>query len=694
MTGKFKYVLIFLLCFFGMMFLNKVDAGATQFEIDSVDINVPVTPSFGETVSPGSVTVNSITSSGEDRKANFTVSAGGQTSVQKYNTEYTLTMLITLSSADYWEWIMTTVPTLSVKVNGSAPKSVALKDSTESSPIQVEYVFTVPAPTISFDLNGGSGGPSAQTTDADGKIALSSLEKPTKTNAVFQGWTLSGASVDDSKVYTGAATLTAAWQQLYTVSFDSQGGSSIASQVADASNKLASLPTPTRSGYTFGGWYQNASFTGSAVTASYTYTQNTTLYAKWTADATVAPTTAPTTTAPSASDDETTTEETTSEETSGEDSGEDSEAPDSGEESSEENNNGTTAGNDADDAGETPEPEESSPETTSEEEPEDILPANGVDNSGEKKFPIVPVAAGAGALGLAALAVFVIAPAVKGGAAAAGAAGAVTMGEAAAAAGTAAATAAGTVGGAAAAKKAAELAFEDHSKAVLTCLRDTSENNAFCELLKSRVYLNTTRISYEEFDSLEEKVGDEEPDIVIMELLSMDELEKVSEKMDACLEAYEDAGIGLILSAETEKLLKDFIREKKKENVIVSTVLSEAGEHAKLTKLILPLYKPDITLENSVEAIGTVADALGVPLISVITNVFLNGKDIKETIEGGDLSALDSATIIGDIASILGFDAVADVAGFVNDANDAKDNIMKHVHTGEEEIEAPENEAN
>lgn len=44
------------------------------------------------------------------------------------------------------------------------------------------------------------------------------------------------------------------------------------------------LPTPTRTGYTFGGWYTDAGFTGSAVTKiSATDTGNKNYYAKWTA---------------------------------------------------------------------------------------------------------------------------------------------------------------------------------------------------------------------------------------------------------------------------------------------------------------------------------------------------------------------------------------------------------------------------
>lgn len=49
------------------------------------------------------------------------------------------------------------------------------------------------------------------------------------------------------------------------------------------SNKTVTIPSaPTRDQYIFGGWYLNSNCTGSAITSSTTFTQSTTVYAKWT----------------------------------------------------------------------------------------------------------------------------------------------------------------------------------------------------------------------------------------------------------------------------------------------------------------------------------------------------------------------------------------------------------------------------
>jgi uncharacterized repeat protein (TIGR02543 family) len=67
----------------------------------------------------------------------------------------------------------------------------------------------------------------------------------------------------------------------YTVTFNANGGScSTGSATVTSGGKLSSLPTPTRSGYVFSGWYTAASG-GTQVTTSTAITSNITVYAHW-----------------------------------------------------------------------------------------------------------------------------------------------------------------------------------------------------------------------------------------------------------------------------------------------------------------------------------------------------------------------------------------------------------------------------
>jgi len=68
----------------------------------------------------------------------------------------------------------------------------------------------------------------------------------------------------------------------YTITFDANGGSgSAASAVTGVDGTLDSLPTASRGGYRFNGWY-TARSGGEQVTTAFVFTEDTTIYAQWT----------------------------------------------------------------------------------------------------------------------------------------------------------------------------------------------------------------------------------------------------------------------------------------------------------------------------------------------------------------------------------------------------------------------------
>ncbi len=71
-------------------------------------------------------------------------------------------------------------------------------------------------------------------------------------------------------------------KSLYTVTFNSNGGSVVAEKTDIPLGSLITEPTlPTKSGYTFSGWYKEDSLTNAWDFAIDTVTDNITLYAKW-----------------------------------------------------------------------------------------------------------------------------------------------------------------------------------------------------------------------------------------------------------------------------------------------------------------------------------------------------------------------------------------------------------------------------
>ncbi|PEL04008.1 InlB B-repeat-containing protein, partial [Bacillus sp. AFS017336] len=79
---------------------------------------------------------------------------------------------------------------------------------------------------------------------------------------------------------TNNTTLYAKWKiNSYKVSYVSNGGSTVPAQTANY-NSVINLPKPTKTGYTFAGWYKDATLK-TAAGSSVKLASNITLYAKW-----------------------------------------------------------------------------------------------------------------------------------------------------------------------------------------------------------------------------------------------------------------------------------------------------------------------------------------------------------------------------------------------------------------------------
>ncbi len=66
------------------------------------------------------------------------------------------------------------------------------------------------------------------------------------------------------------------------VTFNSQGGSSVASQIIDDGNLLTEPTAPTKLGFTFSGWYRENTYVNQWTFATDCVYDDTTLFAKWT----------------------------------------------------------------------------------------------------------------------------------------------------------------------------------------------------------------------------------------------------------------------------------------------------------------------------------------------------------------------------------------------------------------------------
>lgn len=131
--------------------------------------------------------------------------------------------------------------------------------------------------TITFDTDGGS---EVASITQDYNTSITKPGNPTKTGHTFDGWD----TEIPSTMPAGDVTIKANWKvNEYTVTFNSNGGSTVDSKKVNYNSAVSAPGAPTKEGNTFGGWYtDNGTFQNSWNFQNDKVEDNMTLYAKWT----------------------------------------------------------------------------------------------------------------------------------------------------------------------------------------------------------------------------------------------------------------------------------------------------------------------------------------------------------------------------------------------------------------------------
>ncbi|MDE6656941.1 MAG: InlB B-repeat-containing protein, partial [Anaeroplasmataceae bacterium] len=169
-------------------------------------------------------------------------------------------------------WYLDAEFTIKAIENTSISEDVTLYAKWEKTPIY----------TVTFDSQGGTSVASISVLKGS---KLDKLQEPTKDGYTFKGWYVDKEytapwNIDDS--IERDITLYAKWTKvlIYKVSFDSQGGSSVASVSLMEGSKLDKLQEPTKDGYIFKGWYVDKEYTA-LWNIDDIIERDITLYAKW-----------------------------------------------------------------------------------------------------------------------------------------------------------------------------------------------------------------------------------------------------------------------------------------------------------------------------------------------------------------------------------------------------------------------------
>ncbi len=150
--------------------------------------------------------------------------------------------------------------------------------------------------TVSFDVNDPDTTDSITLDEID-SVTVKKGSTVTLTDLTYEGYTFGGWYTDEdctteftsSTAVESNITLYAKWTknaattEKVTVTFNTNGGSSVDPVEVDEGSTVAEPTAPTLDGYTFDGWYTDSALT-TAFDFSTDITADITLYAKWTAE--------------------------------------------------------------------------------------------------------------------------------------------------------------------------------------------------------------------------------------------------------------------------------------------------------------------------------------------------------------------------------------------------------------------------
>lgn len=233
----------------------------------------------------------------------------------RYTMEYDFSKEVTEDTTVYAKWVKKPIVSFNANGHGTAParQTVELngKAVKPADPTAEGYVFrgwyTTAACTTEFDFNtpiaadttlyakwdeiytvtfnvGGHGTAPAPQKVENGSKATKP-ENPTAKGWRFDGWYTDEkctARYDFDKAVTANTTLYAKWTQLFTLTFETNGGTKIDSvEAPDGSLVYLGSYKPTKSGYYFVGWYTDKNLTRTSRVGYVRMDGNKTVYAKF-----------------------------------------------------------------------------------------------------------------------------------------------------------------------------------------------------------------------------------------------------------------------------------------------------------------------------------------------------------------------------------------------------------------------------
>ena len=171
-----------------------------------------------------------------------------------------------------------------------------------------------------------------------------------------------------------------------------------------------------------------------------------------------------------------------------------------------------------------------------------------------------------------------------------------------------------------------------------------TENEYSKSLSETLKKMPMIKFNFDNINNYQESIEEHDPDLIIFEL-SGTNINELNEFEDVKVLV---AGLKEIIDKHIDKL-----NQLKKDKTIVNYTTYDKNM---TTTILLPLYKLELDIDNSLEGLSLVLSVFGLEWAANILDLLSSGKEIHDIVKEGDPDSVDKLTVLADACAIFGID--------------------------------------
>ena len=191
------------------------------------------------------------------------------------------------------------------------------------------------------------------------------------------------------------------------------------------------------------------------------------------------------------------------------------------------------------------------------------------------------------------------------------------------------------------AKTSRQLLKELEIKTIDLIATENEYSKSLSETLKKMPMI---KFNFDNIENYQELIEEQDPDLIIFEL-SNTNINEINE--------FEDIKV-LVIGSNIiiDNHINELIQSKKDKTIVNYTTYDKNIT----TTILLPLYKPELDIDNSLEGLSLVLSVFGLEWAANILDLLSSGKEIHDIVKEGDPDSVDKLTVLADACAIFGID--------------------------------------